>query len=283
LEVEVRLGFDSKGEYGFDDITLGYQGSGGPFLSNQTVGGFAAKDFYLSLFGLTPRPTNFSTYDYPIPSFMENLRTNNMIPSTSWSYTAGNQYRTYRFGPPEGEAHLNAGLDQVPGSLVLGGYDTSKFIPNNLTFSFNEIDTIDLTVNILNITFSNSTEPSLSLLSNSDAPVPAFIDSSIPHLWLPSAVCDLFSEAFGLTYDPDLELYLVNDTQHTVLTNSNPSVAFTIGNLSSEATVQITLPYEAFDLQISSPIVASPAYYFPLKQAANNTQYTLGRTFLQEA
>jgi hypothetical protein len=93
LEVEVRLGFDINGEYGFDDVTLGYQGGGGPFLSNQTVGGFAAKDFYLGLFGLTPRPTNFSTYGHPIPSFMENLRTNNIIPSTSWSYTAGNQYR----------------------------------------------------------------------------------------------------------------------------------------------------------------------------------------------
>jgi hypothetical protein len=178
---------------------------------------------------------------------------------------------------------LKLGLNQVPGSLILGGYDTSKFVPNNLIFSFNEVDTIDLTVNILDISFSNSTLANLSLLLDSDAPLPAFIDSSIPHLWLPIAVCDLFSEAFGLTYDPDLDLYLVNDTQHTILTNSNPSVAFTLGNLSSDATVQITLPYKAFDLQISSPIVGNPAYYFPLKQAANNTQYTLGRTFLQEA
>lgn len=45
----------------------------------------------------------------------------------------------------------------------------------------------------------------------------------------------------------------------------------------------ISLPYSAFDLNISWPHVESSTYYFPLKRAANDTQYTLGRAFLQEA
>jgi hypothetical protein len=93
LGLEASLGYTGNGRYGFDNITLGWQGSGGPMLKNQTLAGIAAKDFYLGIFGLTPRPSNFTTFNDPIPSYMENLRSENLIPSTSWAYTAGNQYR----------------------------------------------------------------------------------------------------------------------------------------------------------------------------------------------
>jgi hypothetical protein len=47
--------------------------------------------------------------------------------------------------------------------------------------------------------------------------------------------------------------------------------------------VDIVLPYAAFDLEASYPLVRHPTRYFPLKRAANDSQYTLGRAFLQEA
>jgi hypothetical protein len=64
-------------------------------LINQTVGGFAATDTYLGLFGLDPRSSNF-TNSPPIPSYIQNLRNQSLIPSVSWGYTAGNQYRKTR-------------------------------------------------------------------------------------------------------------------------------------------------------------------------------------------
>jgi hypothetical protein len=96
LELESNLGYSGKGRYGFDDITLGYLGGGGPSLGNQTVASIAAKDFYMGLFGVKPQASNFTSLTDPIPSFMENLRTQNMIPSLSWAYTAGNKYREHR-------------------------------------------------------------------------------------------------------------------------------------------------------------------------------------------
>lgn len=93
IGVDERLGFTGKASLGFDDVTLGWPGSGGPKLKNQTVGGFITKDHYLGFFGLTPRASNFTSFDNPIPSFIQNLVVQSMIPSTSWSYTAGNQYR----------------------------------------------------------------------------------------------------------------------------------------------------------------------------------------------
>jgi len=43
------------------------------------------------------------------------------------------------------------------------------------------------------------------------------------------------------------------------------------------------LPYAAFDLVADYPLVIDSSRYFPLMRAANESQYTLGRTFLQEA
>jgi hypothetical protein len=162
LDIDTRLGFTSKAEYGFDDVTLGWQGAGGPTLNNQTLGGFITKDFYLGFFGLLPRAANFTNFDDPIPSYMQNLVNKNIIPSTTWSYTAGNQYR----------------LGSVLGSLVLGGYDSSKFVPNNVVFPFNSRDAIDLTLQIESITMTDSKKTAPLLKSS----ISAFVDSSQPSI-----------------------------------------------------------------------------------------------------
>jgi len=186
-----------------------------------------------------------------------------MIPSSSWGYTAGNQYR----------------LNHVLGSLTLGGYDSSKFLPNSLTWSFHTEDIRDLTVEIESITISDSTKTSQLLPS----PIPAYLDSSLPYIWLPLEACTLFEDVFGLSWDSDTQLYLVNSTQHDALLAQNASITFTLGNLTAGSSVDITLPYAAFDLTAEYPLVANSTTYFPLKRAANETQYTLGRAFFQEA
>jgi hypothetical protein len=48
-------------------------------------------------------------------------------------------------------------------------------------------------------------------------------------------------------------------------------------------TQNIQLPYGAFDMQASYPFYQNATNYFPIRRAANNSQYTIGRTFLQEA
>ncbi|KAL9030785.1 MAG: hypothetical protein Q9180_006874, partial [Flavoplaca navasiana] len=45
----------------------------------------------------------------------------------------------------------------------------------------------------------------------------------------------------------------------------------------------IELPYAAFDLIAERPLMKNATRYFPLMRAADESQYTLGRTFLQEA
>ncbi|ORX96019.1 hypothetical protein BCR34DRAFT_186210, partial [Clohesyomyces aquaticus] len=114
----------------------------------------------------------------------------------------------------------------------------------------------------------------------------SLIDSTVPHLWLPRAICDNFEKAFGLTYDPQTDLYLVNSTIHDKLTSLNPSITIKLVNSLTDTSVNYTniiLPYGAFDLQASYPYYQKATNYFPIRRAANESQYTLGRTLLQEA
>ena len=94
LGVELNLGYrtDNAGDYGFDTLALGYRGSGGPSLDGQVIAGIATKDFYLGSIGLTPRPINFTAEDTS-PSLLSNLKSENLIPSLSFGYSAGAYYR----------------------------------------------------------------------------------------------------------------------------------------------------------------------------------------------
>jgi hypothetical protein len=141
---------------------------------------------------------------------------------------------------------------------VLGGYDASRFIPETLSFSFNEEDVRDVTVHIESITGGNSSKTT-PLLHN---PISAFIDSTVPYIWLPTDAYALFEEAFGPSYDDQTGLYLLTTSQHTALLAQNPSITFTLSNLTAGQSINITLPYAAFDLTVSHPIVVITTRYF---------------------
>lgn len=177
------------------------------------------------------------------------------------------------------DAKFNIGLKQVYGQLIFSGYDASRLTPNSVSFTMADDTTRDLVVYLQSISYSGTT--SATLLSE---PILIFIDSTDPNLWLPESVCEAFEKAFDLTLDDKTGLYLVNETQNTQLLNSDAEVKFRLSDVQSGGdTVTITLPYNAFALTAKPPLVVNSSYYFPLKRAANSTQYTLGRAFLQEA
>ena len=131
-------------------------------------------------------------------------------------------------------------------------------------------------------TISYDTLGSSPLLASS---IDILIDSMVSQIWLPVDVCQAFEQEFNLTWNSTAEVYLVDDDVHKALLAQNPTFTFTVGasgNTTGE-TVDIVLPYAAFDLNISANLANPAARYFPLKQAQNSSQYTLGRAFLQEA
>lgn len=154
-----------------------------------------------------------------------------------------------------------------------------------MSFSFGQQVSRQLMVGVQSIIATNTLLGVASFTSGANSGYLTLVDSTVPHIWLPRQVCDLMANAFGLTYDNATDLYLVNDTIHSQLLTKNPQITFKIGNTiyDNGNNTNIVLPYAAFDLQVGSPYYDSSKYYFPIRRAANDTQYTLGRAFLQEA
>ena len=253
---EAMLGYSGNGSYGYETITLGWPGNNLPSVGKQVIAGITTTSFYLGALGLNPWPVNFTELDNSHPSLLSTLKNQSKIPSLTWAYTAG----AYNYHPP------------VFGSLTLGGFDASRFVSSNLNFTMNGDISRDLLVAVQSIT-TNSTGS--SLLSS---PIYAYIDSLVPHMWLPLGTCTAFETAFNLTWNSTAQLYLVNDSLHQTLLNKNPTVTINIGPSTSGESVSIEMPYWSFMLNASDNL-----RYFPLKRADNDTQYTLGRAFLQNA
>jgi hypothetical protein len=137
-----------------------------------------------------------------------------------------------------------------------------------------------LPINLKAIYISNQPTPAWSLPASSP-PAIFRIDSALPQIWLPLEACNAFELAFNLSWNSELELYLVPETAHTRLLQDNPSVSFSLGSGTGTDFKNITLSYMAFDLQLSPPLVEQRTYYFPIRRAKDPSQYLLGRAFLQ--
>jgi hypothetical protein len=232
-------------------------------LTHQVVDVFATDDFYIGSFGLSPQSINITSENDQFPSIVGSLRQQGLISSTSWGYLAGASYYTYPIS--------------AFGSLTLGGYDSSRFnVASNLTLAGGSDPYRPFLLGIESITSGDN-----SLLLE---PIITALDSLVTQIWLPISACKAFESAFGLVWNDTYELYLLDNAQHSALVAKNASITFTLstGNGNSTDRLNITLPYAAFDLQASPPLAGDGTFhYFPLKQAANETQYTLGRTLLQ--
>lgn len=175
-----------------------------------------------------------------------------------------------------GRTNQDTGYNKVQGSLTLGGYDSSRFnIEKNVTFSFNNDVARRLVVQLRSINYVptglSTVTTSTTLMSGT---ISIFVDSTIPYIYLPTAVCDRFASAFGLEWDDVNRIYTLNDTMHTKLQATNPRFTFTIANTAGDI-VNIEFPYAAFDSKASFPVIPlenNATNLFPLRRAANDTR-----------
>ena len=276
LGVDKHLGNTAYAQYGLDNLTFGTTGVSLPSTiigSFNATGSINATQYLLGFYGLGIVPGSFNNTQVPsaLSSLMEK---EGSIPSHSYGYTAGAKY--------QGKG--------VPNSLTLGGYDANRLVPHNTTFTLNPSQNPEVYID--SITVQNSTMSNDLVLSPDR--ISAVIDSSTPYLWFPKVACDRFANSLGLVYDSTLNLYTFpdNSSQRDVLQRSNLTFTFSLSDVSvSPNLVTIRLPYVAFDLQLRFPAIPNTVagaanaqkFYFPLRQAASEDQYTIGRVFLQEA
>lgn len=96
LGSEYNLGFSAanfdNGDYGFDTVQLGLPGQGNASLEHQLIAGIATNDFWVGNLGLASRNLIFPD-NSQASGLLSQLRSNNLIPSLSYGFTAGASYR----------------------------------------------------------------------------------------------------------------------------------------------------------------------------------------------
>ena len=96
LELERDLGDNYAALYGLDTVALGFDNStGGPTIHSQVVSALETDTYYLGVFGLGHQATNISNFTDPRPTFLTAMHNQSLIPSLSWAYSAGAQYREF--------------------------------------------------------------------------------------------------------------------------------------------------------------------------------------------
>lgn len=265
----------STGNYGFDSVALTDTIS----ASDQIVAVVDDGTNWNGHLGLGVQETRFNNNTNFLSLISSLVQNTSTIPSHSYGYTAGASYRG----------------TGVQGSLTLGGVDTTRFASSNSWFTLASGYVPSVVLQSFQVTAAQ-TPPNwnadlVSFMPRSEAA--AFtIDSSTSFLWMPESVCDNVAQALNLTWNSDIQLYtFANDTSPQDLAALDLEFIFTIANsTSSSNTTSVKVSYSAFNLQLSYPFPGlftayneTKVNYFPLRRANSTQQYTIGRSFLQEA
>lgn len=268
--------------YGLMNVGLGKSGVTSLVLTDGMVAGMDSKDFSTALFALSNMEVNFGGLSTKA-TLISKFASESVISSLSFSYTAGSYDRT----------NATAGM---PPSLVLGGYDASRFDAStimrvNITKAVSLSNPYQFAVNVASITLhskdgidtsDDTYVPSDTPLSDSTLAV--YVDSVTPYLWLPLSACEVFEKVFRLTWNETAQLYLINSTSRDWLLRHPKSVTFSFSSTqttpSGSGIKNFTLSSSALDLRVAWPLVETEGYYFPLKRSSGTNM--LGRAFLQE-
>lgn len=83
----------NNGNYGQDSLGFGFASGDGVTLDNMVIAAFGTKEWYMGNLGVTSRPTNFTSFEDPQTSLLSALKEKRHIPSLTFGYSAGNEYR----------------------------------------------------------------------------------------------------------------------------------------------------------------------------------------------
>ncbi|KAF2627451.1 acid protease [Macroventuria anomochaeta] len=259
-----------RGVWGTTNVGLGHSSAQSLVNPGLYAVKYTSNAFFMGSFGLAAGEVGGQGATKP--TFLSQFKDLQTIASPSYGYTAGAWYRNNRNG--------------VPGSLVLGGYDKSRMARDGLSLPMPNNKNNTLVVGVPSILYRPDQDVEAnqySFTANTTGGFRANIDSTLPYLILPDWICDEFQKKFRLTYDNETNFYTVNSSAHNWNAQQNATVTFQLaaGPLNSADLMNIQLPYDAFDLQLSET-GANGTNYFPIKKSKDGV-YILGRTFLQEA
>ncbi|CAG7932538.1 unnamed protein product [Penicillium olsonii] len=207
-----------------------------------------------------------------------------------WNRSSSQRIPSYSWG-----MHIGSVEPDIPGSLVLGGYDQSRVLNE---VSTQQVDP-DSNLGALKIYFKDigmgvatgdspfDFEAKSSLFktgtSNTTRGATAEINPVLPYLYLPRETCDAMAANLPITYNEDLNLYFWNtsDDSYQQITSSPAYMSFIFGKSTSNSqNLTVKVPFQLLKLTLQEPLVEKNTTYFPCYPSDT---LVLGRAFLQAA
>lgn len=215
----------------------------------------------------------------------------NMV--TAWAYW--NQSSTLSIPSYSWGMHIGSVEPDIPGSLVLGGYDQSRVleqVSSQQVDPTNNLGTLKIYLEDIGIGVATGSSPfdfqnKSGLLqwgnSTTSRGKSVEVDPLLPYLYLPRETCDAIASNLPVTYNEDLNLYLWNtdDDTYQNITSSPAYMSFTF-DAGSDQNITIKAPFQLLKLTLQEPLVEQNTTYFPCYPAESDS-YILGRAFLQAA
>ncbi|KAJ5342144.1 hypothetical protein N7541_011268 [Penicillium brevicompactum] len=207
-----------------------------------------------------------------------------------WNQSSSEAIPSYSWG-----MHIGSVDPEIPGSLVLGGYDQSRVLDqvstqqvdptNNLGALNIYLEDIGIGVATGDSPFSFQNKTDLFRWGNSTTSrgKSVEVDPVLPYLYLPKETCDEMAAHLPITYQEDLNLYFwdTDDSNFQNITASPAYMSFVFEkDASNGQNITVKVPFQLLKLTLQEPLVKKNTSYFPCYPSDS---YVLGRAFLQAA
>lgn len=168
----------------------------------------------------------------------------------------------------------------MPGSLVLGGRDTGRYVPNDITMYLNQ------TTNLPKVALRGFFVDGNPIAGIGTMPGNTYnltIDSKRPFMNLPREVVQVIKELFPVESEAKSKSFKWKyDNQTRVDETENKKITLELSaGPDSKETISIEFPPEALKNPAQTPRVVEDCDLFPLEDT-NSRDYNLGRIFLAE-
>ncbi|KAF9886587.1 hypothetical protein FE257_011359 [Aspergillus nanangensis] len=281
--------------YVSDTITL----PGGPDVRNVSI--TAMQQAYQTYPDGENYPVSVGTLSLGAPAthFRQGRYAMNYITRAMYTSSSipGENIPSYSYG-----MHIGSPALDIPGSLLLGGYDRNRVLGDVTSQAFVpdaggrnggalSIKLKDVSIGVDEggspFNFNSTTKPGLLAQGNSSMPSSGpeiEVNPLRPYIYLPQSSCDAITAELPVTYEDRLGLYLWNtsDERYARIVSSPSYLAFTFEkNTNNQQTLDIKVPFALLNLTLEDPLVDTPTPYFPLFPRDNTP--LLGKAFLQAA
>jgi hypothetical protein len=202
--------------------------------------------------------------------------------------------------------HMGSAVFEQPGSLVLGGYDSTRALGPIGKFVLDLYPLVAIVDVFLGTEMGGSAfrEPEpISVYKGVDPDSPAaewalefgaprgsimaIPNPAAPYIYLPVGVCETAAEYLPVRWDAQLGLFLwnVDDPDYKRIVSSPAYLGFVLVDQAA-TNITVKVPLRLLNLTLVAPLVETPTQYFPCKPYNDTLEYnlwTLGRAWLQAA